>query len=107
LSSNFVRKSVDLPADQPSEGEIGEFKRKVDTKLDSTRGVYISINGIKDEVIKSFEGPGSNILFFSGEDLTHILEGRMDLDEIIRIKVDKASQEGKVYFPIQLMLKGS
>ena len=93
--------------DQPSEGEIGEFKRKVDTKLDSTRGIFVSISGFRDEVVKCFDGQGSNILFFSGEDITHILEGRMDLDEIIRIKIDKAAQEGKVYFPVLLMLKRS
>ena len=92
--------------DQPNEREIGSFKRKVDTKLDSTRGVFVSINGFRDEVVKSFEGEGSKILFFSGEDVTHILEGRMDLDEIVRRKIDKAAQEGIVYFPVTLMLKG-
>ena len=90
---------------QPSEGEIGEFKRKVDTKLDSTRGIFVSVNDFRAEVIKSFEGQGSNILFFTGEDIVHILEGRVALDEVIRIKVDRASQEGKVYFPVKMILK--
>ena len=94
-------------ADQPTAKEIGGFKTIVDTKLESTRGVFISINGFRDEVVKSFEGQGSKILFFTGEDMMHILEGRMDLDEIIRIKIDKASQEGKVYFPVAMMLKRS
>jgi len=91
-------------SDLPSESEIGAFKRKVDTKFDSTRGVFISISGFRDEVIKSFEGQGSNILFVSGEDIIHILEGRISLDEILRTKIDKASEEGKVYFPVALML---
>ncbi len=91
-------------ADQPNENEIGGFKRKVDTKLESTRGVFISVNGFRSEVVKSFEGAGSNILFFSGEDIMHILEGRIDLDEVMRKKIDKAAQEGKVYYPVGLML---
>lgn len=90
--------------DQPNENEIGGFKRKIDTKLESTRGVFISINGFREEVIKSFEGAGNNILFFSGEDFTHVLEGRIDLDEVLRKKIDKAAQEGVAYFPVSLML---
>lgn len=90
--------------DQPNESEIGGFKRKVDTKLESTRGVFISINGFREKVIECFEGLGSNILFFSGEDIIHILEGRIDLNEVIRKKIDKAAQEGKVYFPVALMI---
>ncbi len=91
-------------SDQPNEQEIGGFKRKVDTKLESTRGFFFSINGFRDEVIKEFEGQGCNIIFFTGEDLIHILEGRIALDEAIRIKVDKAAQEGIVYYPISRML---
>ncbi len=91
-------------ADQPNESEIGGFKRKIDTKLESTRGIFISINGFREEVLKSFEGIGSNILFFSGEDIMYILEGRIELDEVMHKKVDKAAQEGKVYFPVSSML---
>lgn len=91
-------------ADKPNENEIGGFKRKIDTKLESTRGVFISINGFREEVIKSFEGVGNNILFFSGEDFTHVLEGRIDLDEVLRKKIDKAAQEGIAYFPVSSML---
>ena len=90
--------------DQPNENEIGGFERKVNTKLESTRGIFISINGVRDEVIKQFNGKGSNILFFSGEDLVHVLEGRIDLKEALRKKIDKAAQEGQVYMPIVSML---
>jgi hypothetical protein len=91
-------------SDQPNENEIGGFERKVNTKLESTRGVFVSINGIRDEVIQEFNGKGSNILFFSGEDIVHILEGRIDLREALRKKIDKAAQEGQVYLPISSML---
>ena len=90
--------------DQPSEGEIASFKRKIDTKLESTRGIFVSINGFRNEVINAFEGIGSNILFFNGEDITYILEGRIGLDEVIRIKIDRAAQEGKVFYPVRLMI---
>ena len=91
-------------ADQPNENEIGGFERKVNTKLESTRGVFISINGIREEVISQFNGKGSNILFISGEDVIHLLEGRIDLREALRKKIDKAAQEGQVYTAISSML---
>jgi len=90
-------------SDQPNEAEIGGFKRKVDTKLESTRGFFFSINGFRDEVIKEFSGRG-NIIFFIGEDLSHILEGRVALDEVLRTKIEKAAQEGIVLFPTRNML---
>jgi len=92
-------------ADQPNESEIGGFERKVDTKLDSTRGVFLSINGFRDEVISKFEGKGSKILFMTGEDLNYLLDGKIDLKEAIKIKIDKAAQEGKVLITISDMIK--
>jgi len=88
----------------PIESDIGSFKRKIDTKLESTRGIFVSINGFKEDVLKTFEGQGSNILFFCGQDITYILEGTIALDEVIRNKIDKAAQTGKVYYPVRLMM---
>lgn len=86
--------------DQPSESEVGGFQRKVETKLESTRGIFFSINGFRDEVVQQYNGHGANILFFTGEDLIHILEGRVDLRDALRIKIEAAAQYGKVYSKI-------
>lgn len=91
-------------ADQPNESEIGGFERKIETKLESTRGVFVSINGFRDEVVKQFDGKGSKIIFMTGEDLIHLLEGRIDLKEALKIKIEKAAQEGKVLIPISSMI---
>jgi hypothetical protein len=90
--------------DKPNEQEIGGFERKIDTKLKSTRGVFISINGFRDEVVSQFDGKGGKILFFTGEDLVYILEGRIDLKEILRCKIEKAAQEGAAYTPVSKMI---
>ncbi|HRU78214.1 MAG TPA: restriction endonuclease [Rectinema sp.] len=89
-------------ADLPTEQEIAGFKRKEDTKLESTRGVFFSINGFRQEVVEAFQG-GGNIVFFSGEDLVFILEGMISLDEVLRIKIEKAAQEGIPYFEAKRM----
>jgi len=91
-------------SDQPNESEIGGFERKIETKLESTRGIFVSINGFRDEVIKQFDGKGSKILFVTGEDIILLLEGRIDLKEALRIKIAKAAQEGKVLIPISSMV---
>lgn len=91
--------------DIPTEQEIAGFKRKVNTKLESTRGIFISINGFREEVIRQFSGINSNILFMTGEDLVYILEGRIDLQDALRIKVEKAAQEGKILVSIPEILK--
>jgi hypothetical protein len=82
--------------DQPTTQDIGGFKAKVDSKIESTRGLFISINGFRPEVIRDFEGRGVNIIFMCGEDLIYILEGRFDLSDALRLKIDKAAQEGQV-----------
>jgi hypothetical protein len=86
--------------DMPNENEIGGFQRKVITKLESTRGLFVSVNGYREEVINQFNGQGANIILMTGEDLTHILEGRIELKDALHIKIDKASQYGIVYSKI-------
>jgi hypothetical protein len=92
--------------DRPNEQEIGGFRQKVNTKLESTRGLFVSINAFREEVVEQFSGHGANIIFMSGEDLIYILEGRIDLRDALRIKIEKASQEGKVYVPMSSILGG-
>ena len=91
-------------AAQPPEQEIGGFKRKVDTKLESTRGVFLSIPGFRDEVVRQFSGERSNILFMTGQDLMYVLEGRVDLRDVLRTKIEKAAQEGRVLMPVSSIL---
>jgi len=83
--------------DQPNESEIGGFQRKVNTKLDATRGLFFSVNGFRDQVISEFSGHRTNIILMTGEDLTHILEGRVDLRDALQIKIEKAAQYGVAY----------
>lgn len=83
--------------DRPVEQEIAGFKHKVDGKLESTRGVFISVTGYRPAVIEQFNGRGSNIILLDGSHLIHVLEGRMDLREMLKLVIDKAAQEGVVY----------
>jgi len=90
--------------DPPPESEIGGFQRKVNTKLESTRGVFFSVNGFRKEVINQFNGEGANIIFFTGEDILLILEGRIELKEVLIRKIEKAAQFGIILIEVKQMI---
>jgi hypothetical protein len=87
--------------DQPGVQEIGGFKTKVDLKLESTRGIFVAVQGFREQVVGKFLGRGCNIIFWDGADLIQVLEGRVDLREGMRFKIEKAAQEGRTYVPLR------
>jgi len=88
--------------DRPTEGEIGSFERKVTTKLESTRGLFISVIGYRNEVIDRFSSGGSLILI-DGSHITAILEGQWDLKDLLRAVIKNAEQYGRAYSPISAL----
>lgn len=84
---------------QPNEQDILGFKGKVDTKLESTRGLYISMNGFRNEVKAKFNDRGQNIILMDGQDLYSVLEGKVDLREGLRAKIEHAAKTGEAFFP--------
>lgn len=86
---------------QPTEGDLAAFKIKVDKKISSTRGLFVSIPGFRPEVVVQFtQGVTSNIVLMDGQDVALILEGQVSLNDALELKIQKAAQEGIVYFPL-------
>lgn len=83
--------------DMPNEQEIGGFRQKVETKLESTRGLFVSIAGYRPEVVKQFSGRGCNIIMLDGSHLVHVLEGRIALPELLTAVIMRAAQRGMAY----------
>lgn len=86
--------------DMPPESEIGGFRQKVDTKIESTRGLFVSVQGYRPEVAAQFNGRGANIILIDGSHIVQILDGRHDLRDMLRAIISKAAQEGLAYTPI-------
>ena len=85
----------------PNEADLAAFKIKVDKKITSTRGLFVSIPGYRSEVLLEFtRGVSSNILLADGQDLILILEGHISLTDALELKVQKAAQEGIIFFPL-------
>ncbi len=83
--------------DQPTEAEISGFQGKVERKLESTRGLFIAVQGVRPEVVNAFSGRGCNIIVVDGYDLAQILEGLVDLRDALKFKIEKAAQEGRAF----------
>lgn len=85
----------------PAEGDLAAFKVKVDKKITSTRGLFVSIPGYRTEVLVEFtRGVSSSIVLMDGQDLALILEGHVSLTDALDLKVQKAAQEGIIFFPL-------
>lgn len=87
--------------DKPSLPDLTAFKGKVDRKIESTRGVIVSMQGFDDESVRRLREAGpANIVLIDGYDLSLILEARVSLIDALQAKIDKAAQEGVVYFSL-------
>jgi hypothetical protein len=92
-------------AQYPVEADLAAFKTKVDKKLTSTRGLFMSIIGFRPEIVLEFtRGVSSNIVLMDGTDLSLILEGHISLVDALDLKIQKAAQEGIIFFPLSQRL---
>lgn len=88
-------------AEKFSKNDLRVFKGKVDHKIESTRGLVVSITGFQDEIARHIRDTGpANVIFFDGYDLALVLEGRVRLTDALQRKIDKAAQEGVMYFSL-------
>lgn len=86
---------------QPPLKDLLSFKGKVDRKIESTRGLVVSIPGFDPEVVRRLKEAGpANLVLFDGYDLNLILEGRVSLIDALQAKIEKAAQEGNIYFSL-------
>jgi hypothetical protein len=82
-------------AQPASESDLVALQRKVDKKLDSTRGIFISMAGFVPEAVSQFvRNAPANVILIDGQDLALILEGYFP-DRSLDLKIQKGAQEGK------------
>jgi hypothetical protein len=83
----------------PAIADLRAFSGKVTAKIQSTRGLFLSSAGFRAEVVDE-AALLSNLILMDGEELAVILEGRISLIEALQLKLDKAAQQGKLYFSV-------
>ena len=77
---------------------------KLSRKLENTLGLFLSINGYSEDAVKAFSSGRRLILLMDGSDLTAVLEGRIDLVQLLLRKRRKASETGNIYLRIHEIL---
>jgi hypothetical protein len=84
--------------------EIDPFKAKVTSRIENTLGLFLSINGFQPIAIEFHSGAGAQVLLMNGVDLYMVLDGRVDLVDLLKRKYRHASQTGEVLFEATRML---
>lgn len=83
---------------KPTLGDLADFKFKVDAKLDSTRGLFVSMVGFDDEVLNHFannSGTRRNVIYMTGRDLALIFGGHIGLVDALLTKINAAESRGE------------
>jgi hypothetical protein len=79
----------------------------VASNLDNTLGLFISIHGFTAEALDRYrQGNRPRILCMDGADLMAVLEGQIDLSDLLRRKRAIASQRGEVFAPVSKIVLG-
>ena len=88
----------------PTGGDLADFKMKVDSKLESTWGVFVSMVEFNEAVLAYFMGTArgtrNNLLLVDGQDVALVCQGHLSLQDALDYKIQAASQEGRWWAPL-------
>jgi hypothetical protein len=77
---------------------------KLSRKLDNTLGLFLSINGYSEDAVKAHSSGRRLVLLMDGSDLMAVMEGRIDLVQLLLRKRRHASETGNIYLRIHEIL---
>ena len=83
----------------PDASDLLAFAHKVDTKLIATLGLFITMQPPDVSVLEHVAAHTRALVIADGADLTAVLERRLDLGEMLDLKLRAAAQEGRIYAP--------
>jgi len=77
------------------------FHGKIEGKATWSRGIFISMSGFTEDGLTAFSrGRPTNIIAINGQDIYFILEGKMRLDDVIRLKAREAAETGDIWVSV-------
>lgn len=77
---------------------------KLSRKLENTLGLYLSVNGYSEDGVRTHSSGRRLIILMDGSDLMAVLEGRIDLVQLLLRKRRVAAQTGNIYLRIHEVL---
>ena len=87
-----------------SADDLDSLGGKLARKLDNTLGLFISINGFSEDGVKAHSSGRRLTILMDGSDLMAVIEGRIDLVQLLLRKRRHASQTGSIYLRIHEIL---
>jgi|LDZT01.1.fsa_nt_gi hypothetical protein len=87
--------------------DLDGFSGKLNRKLDNTLGLFLSVNGFSVDAVKVHSSGRRLMILMDGSDLMAVIEGRIDLLELLLRKRRYASQTGIIYLKIHEILIGN
>ena len=91
------------PADRAA---LDGFSVKVETRADITQGLFVAIAGFRPAAVERHSHRGSHLILMDGGDLSMVLDGRIDLRELLRRKIRHAAMTGEIFHPAGAMVAG-
>lgn len=77
------------------DGDLADLANKVSRRLVSTRGLFISMAGFREEVVSLYRlSHDSKLILMDGEDLAVVLDQRISLVDALKAKIQAASVDG-------------
>lgn len=100
LEAKWREKKTDL-------SDLRDLDGAVNSSLDNTLGLFISLNGFSDEALGGYlQGNRPKVICMDGTDLMAVLEGQIDLKDIIKRKKDIAVHKRVIMASISDIIKG-
>jgi len=90
--------------DLVNKAELAAFSDKVNTKLENTLGVFLSINGFSSDGVAAHQAGGASIILMDGGDIMAVFEERIDFVSLLLRKKRHASQTGNIYYSYYQMV---
>lgn len=84
--------------------ELDSLAGKLSRKLENTLGLFLSINGFSEDAVKAHSSGRRLVILMDGSDLMAVLEGRIDLLQLLLRKRRKAAETGNIYLRIHEIL---
>ena len=84
--------------------DLDSLAGKLSRKLENTLGLFLSINGFSEDAIKAHASGRRLIILMDGSDLMAVLEGRIDLVQLLLRKRRHAAETGNIYLRIHEIL---
>lgn len=85
--------------------DLDAFSGKLTRKLDNTLGLFLSINGFSEDAVKAHSTGRRLMILMDGSDIMGVLEGRIDLLQLLLRKRRHASQTGNIYLKLHEIIK--